>query len=65
MKQGVHSYILGVFLSTLWVLNYPPQVTGKVDSTALIWLLEQFTTMEGSLGDQSIVVFLGETTGTV
>jgi hypothetical protein len=59
------AYILGVLLSALGVLHYPPEVAGKVHSTALVRLLEKLTSMQSSLGNQCIVVLLGESSSSV
>jgi hypothetical protein len=59
------AYILGILFPTLWVLNYPPEMAGKVNCAALIRLLEELASMQGSLGNQRIVVLLGEPSGSV
>lgn len=59
------AYILGVLLPALGVLHYPPEVAGKVHCTALVGLLEELASMQSSLGDQCIVVLLGESASSV
>lgn len=58
-------YILGIVVSALRVLDYPPEVTCKVDCATLIGLLEKLASMQSSLGDQCVVVLFGEATGTM
>ena len=52
---GAYLFLVVVLLS-LGLLDGPPQVTGEVYSTTLIWLLEQLAAVQRSLGDKSIVV---------
>jgi hypothetical protein len=59
------TYILGVLFPALGVLDYPPKVAGKVHCTALVRLLEKLTSMQSSLGDQCIVVLLGESSSSM
>lgn len=60
MEGKPNAYILRVFFPALRVLNHPPKVTGKVNGAALVWLLEKLASVQSCLGDQSVVVLLGE-----
>ena len=65
MEGKPSAYILRVFFPALRVLNHPPKVTGKVNSAALVWLLEKLASVQSCLGDKSVVVLLGEATSSV
>ena len=56
----VATYALRFIPFVLWRFSHPPEVTGQVDRTALIWFLQQFAAMQGSLCNQGIIVFLSK-----
>ena len=39
------TYVLGVFVAALRVLDDPPEMAGKVDGTTLVGLLEQLASV--------------------
>lgn len=49
-------FLLLALFFLLYFFRSPPQVTGQVNSPALIWLLEQFAAMERALGDECIII---------
>jgi len=55
-------YILGIILSTLGVLNYPPEVACEIHCATLIRLLEELASMQCSLGNERVVILFGEST---
>ena len=60
-EDGFGAYLfLVVVLLTFGLLDGPPQVTGEVYSTTLIWLLQQLAAMQSSLGDEGIVILAAE-----
>lgn len=59
------TYVLGVLFASLGVFDYPPQMTCKVHRTALVGFFEQFASVQRGLGDQGVVILLGETPGSV
>ena len=56
---GAYLFLVVVLLA-LGLLDGPPQVTGKVYSTTLIWLLEQLAAVQSGLGDKSVVILAAE-----
>lgn len=57
---SIATYILRILFSESPELCCPPQMTGQIDSTALIGLLEQLATVQRAFCDECIVVFLTE-----
>lgn len=55
-----HTYILGIVLAAMRVLDHPPEMARQVHRAALVGLLEELATVQSGLGDQCVVVFLGE-----
>lgn len=60
--EKVETYIFGVFLSALRVLDYPPEMTSEIHCAALVRLLEELASMQRSFGNKRIIVLLGEST---
>ena len=54
------TYILRILLSELSELCRPPQMTGEIDCTALVRLLEQFAAVQRAFCDERIVVLFAE-----
>jgi hypothetical protein len=56
----VHAYTLRILLAQGSDLCRPPEMTRQVHRATLIGLLEQFATMQCTLGNQSIVIFFAK-----
>jgi hypothetical protein len=57
--MGAYLFLVVVLL-TLGLLDGPPQVTGEIYGTTLVWLLQQLAAVKSSLCDEGIVILAAE-----